>query len=79
MSNCQLRSIYVLEEIEFRMFPFFKILPQNKSLRKFYKDFVIDKFKPFLNNKILRKFEEKRGFGEKNPQDKIYPHSWTEI
>ena len=34
---------------KFHMFPFFKIIQENKSLRKSYKDYFIDKFKPLLN------------------------------
>ena len=30
----------------FHIFPFFKILQGNKSLRKSYEDYLIDKFKP---------------------------------
>ena len=33
------------------MFPFFKILQENKSLRKSCEDYFKDKFKPFLNKK----------------------------
>ena len=33
------------------MFPFFKIFLKNKSLRKPYEDYFIDKFKPLLNKK----------------------------
>ena len=36
---------------KFHMFPFFKIIQENKSLRKSYEDYFIDKFKPFLNKK----------------------------
>ena len=36
---------------KFHMFPFFKILQENKSLRKFFEDYFIDKFKPLLNKK----------------------------
>ena len=31
------------------MFPFFKILQENKSLRKSYEDYFIDNFKTLLN------------------------------
>ena len=31
------------------MFPFFKILQENKSLRKSYEDYLIDKFKTFAH------------------------------
>ena len=34
----------------FYMFLFFKIFQENKSLRKSYEDYFIDKFKPLLNN-----------------------------
>ena len=34
---------------KFHMFPFFKIIQENKSLRKSYEDYFIDKFKPLLN------------------------------
>ena len=37
---------------KFHMFPFFKIIQENKSLRKSYEDYFIDKFKPLLNKKI---------------------------
>ena len=33
------------------MFPFFKIVQENKTLRKSYEDYFIDKFKPLLNKK----------------------------
>ena len=36
---------------KFHMFPFFKILQENKPLRKSYEDYFIDKFKPLLNKK----------------------------
>ena len=36
---------------KFHMFPFFKILQENKSLRKSYEDYFIDKFKPLPNKK----------------------------
>ena len=36
---------------KFHIFSFFKILQENKLLRKFYQDFFIDKFKPLLNKK----------------------------
>ena len=36
---------------KFYMFPFFKIIQENKSLRNSYKDYFIDKFKPLLNKK----------------------------
>ena len=34
---------------KFHMFPVFKILQENKSLRKSYEEYFIDKFKPLLN------------------------------
>ena len=34
---------------KFHMFPFFKILQENKSLRKSYEEFFIDKFLCFLD------------------------------
>ena len=36
---------------KFHMFPFFKILLENKSLRKSHEDYFIDKFNPLLNKK----------------------------
>ena len=36
---------------KFHMFPFFKILQENKLLGKSYEDYLIDKFKSFLNKK----------------------------
>ena len=36
---------------KFYMFPLFKVLQENKSLRKPYEDCCIDKFKPLLNKK----------------------------
>ena len=36
---------------KFHIFSFFKILQENKLLRRFYEDFFIDKFKPLLNKK----------------------------
>ena len=35
------------------MFPFFKILQENKLLRKSYEDYFIEKFKPLLNKNTL--------------------------
>ena len=37
---------------KFNMFSFFKILPENKSLRKAYEDYFIDKFNPLLNKRL---------------------------
>ena len=34
------------------LFPFFKILQENKSLRKFYEAYFIDKLKSLLKKKI---------------------------
>ena len=34
---------------KFHMFPSFKIIQENKSLRKSYEEYFIDKSKPFLN------------------------------
>ena len=36
---------------KFHMFSFFKIIQENKSLRKSSEDYFIDKFKPLLNKK----------------------------
>ena len=36
---------------KFYMFPFFKIIQENKSLRKSYGDYFIDRFKRLLNKK----------------------------
>ena len=36
---------------KFHMFPFFKIIQENKSLRKSYEDYFIDKLKPLLDKK----------------------------
>ena len=36
---------------KFHMFPFFKIIHENKSLRKSYEGYFIDKFKRLLNKK----------------------------
>ena len=36
---------------KFHMFSFSKILQENKSLKKSYEDYFIDKFKPLLNKK----------------------------
>ena len=33
------------------MLRFFKIIQENKSLKKSYEDYFMDKFKPFLNKK----------------------------
>ena len=35
------------------MFPFSKIIQENKLPRKCYEDYFIDKFKPLLNKKTL--------------------------
>ena len=37
---------------EFQMFPFLQIKQENKLLRKAYKDYFIDRFKPLLNQKV---------------------------
>ena len=36
---------------QFHVFPFFKILQKNKSLRKSYEDYFIDKFKLLITKK----------------------------
>ena len=36
---------------KFHMFPFFKIVQENKSLRISYEDYFVDKFKPLLIKK----------------------------
>ena len=36
---------------KFHMFSFFKIIQEDKSIRKCYEDYFIDKFKPLLNKK----------------------------
>ena len=36
---------------KFHMFPFFKVIHGNISLRKPYEDYFIDKFKPLLSKK----------------------------
>ena len=36
---------------KFHMFSFSKILQENKSLKKSYEDYFINKFKPLLNKK----------------------------
>ena len=38
-------------DVKIHMFLFFKILQENKSLRKSYEDYFKDKFKPFLKKK----------------------------
>ena len=38
-------------DAKFHVFPLFKIIQENKSLRKSYEDYFIDKFKPLLNKK----------------------------
>ena len=43
--------LHTCGETESFMFPFFKILQENKSLRNSYEDSLIDKFKPLLNKK----------------------------
>ena len=43
--------IYVLVETESLMFPFFKVLQKNKSPRKPYENYVVDKFKALLIKK----------------------------
>ena len=35
----------------FHMFPLFKILQENKPLKKSYEDHFLDKFKPLVNKK----------------------------
>ena len=37
------------EDVKFHMFPCFKIIQENKSLRKSYEEYFIDKSKPLLN------------------------------
>ena len=34
---------------KFHTFPLFKIIQENKSLRKSYEDYFVDKFKPSFN------------------------------
>ena len=41
----------ICEDGKVLMFPFFKIIQENKSLRKSYEDYFIDKFKPLFNKK----------------------------
>ena len=41
----------VKKDGKFHMFLFFKIFKENKSLRKSYEDYFIDKFKTLLNKK----------------------------
>ena len=36
----------------FHMLPFLKNIQENKSLRKSYEDYFIDKFKPLLNKRL---------------------------
>ena len=36
---------------KFHMFPFLKVFEENKSLKKLYEHYFIDKFKSFLNKK----------------------------
>ena len=47
---------HTCQDRKFHRFPFFlKIFQENKSLRKFYEDGFIDKFKPLLNKKTSHK------------------------
>ena len=39
------------EKENFDILPLFKILQENKSLRKYYEDYFIDKLKPLFNKK----------------------------
>ena len=39
---------------KFHMLPFFKIIPENQSLRKFCEDYFIDKIKLLLSKKRLK-------------------------
>ena len=39
-------------EGKFHVFPFFKIIQKNKSLRKPFENYLMDKLKPLLNKKI---------------------------
>ena len=40
------------EDEWFHMFPFFRTLQENKSIRKSYEDYFIDKFKPLLSKRF---------------------------
>ena len=52
LNSVQLAYIYIGDgDGKFHMFPFFKIIQENNSLRKSYEDYFIDKFKPLLNKK----------------------------
>ena len=42
---------HICGDWRFHMFPFFKIIQENISLRKSYEDYFMDKFKPLLNKK----------------------------
>ena len=50
------------EDRKFRMFPFCKIIQENKPLRKSYEDYFIDKFKPLLNKDLSRKTSKSSWF-----------------
>ena len=41
---------------KFHIFPFFKIDQENKSLRKSYEDYFIEKFKTLLNKKFSNNY-----------------------
>ena len=43
--------LHIYGDGKFHMFPFFKIIQENKSLRKSYEGYFIDKFKRLLNKK----------------------------
>ena len=43
--------LHTCDDRNFHLFPFFKILRENKSLTKSYEDYFIDKFQPLLNKK----------------------------
>ena len=54
--QCQLLAVEeyfrTCEDRKFHMFPFYKIIQENKSLRKSYADYFIDRVKPLLNKII---------------------------
>ena len=49
--HTNIRNICHCSSGEFQMFPFLQIKQENKFLRKAYKDYFIDCFKPLLNQK----------------------------
>ena len=52
ISKNKQEHLHLCSSGEFQMFPLLRIKQENKLLRKAYKDYFIDRFKPLLNQKL---------------------------